>query len=178
MEGLHGSVCPQPRSNADLAERPSPMRIGSGPPSVMMNAVGRTRHDPRPAEGGVLQGLRLCRSDYARCPAGIAGSEPLQGRVHRIRGVGPFSRRKWFRTASGGGVKMVLVPSWTILVFEDHIRRHSHPCEYCERSEWLRAGRPQSEAMKVLARRVGVASPKSWRGFVAFMRRKGVLDGH
>ncbi len=29
-------------------------------------------------------------------------------------------------------------PSWAVLVLEDHIRRHSHPCEFCEHRAWKR----------------------------------------
>jgi hypothetical protein len=31
------------------------------------------------------------------------------------------------------------VPTWAVLLFEDHVRRHTRPCEFCEHEKWKEA---------------------------------------
>lgn len=44
----------------------------------------------------------------------------------------------------------MIVPTWAIRIFEDHVRRHRRPCPYCEYPRWTKAqrvaGRDPAEA--------------------------------
>ncbi len=54
--------------------------------------------------------------------------------------------------------------NWAVLVLEDHVRRHTHPCEFCEYSIWKR----WKAAGGMHGRRV--ASPRALEGLRRYYR--------
>ncbi len=35
----------------------------------------------------------------------------------------------------------MIVSSWAVRIFEDHVRRHTRPCAYCEFPRWAKVER-------------------------------------